>query len=59
MRKAIEDNDPSDDDISLEDCVVHALTNGGLGSTGLPFGNLRKSNRVLLGCICLEFMLVL
>ena len=24
--KAIEDNDPSDDDISLEDCVVQALT---------------------------------
>ena len=26
MRKAIEDNDPSDDDISLEDCAVQALT---------------------------------
>ena len=26
VRKAIEDNDPSDDDISLEECVVHALT---------------------------------
>ena len=26
VRKAIEDNDPSDDDISLEDCVVQALT---------------------------------
>ena len=26
MRKAIEDNDPSDGDISLEDCVVQALT---------------------------------
>ena len=26
VRKAIEDNDPSDDDISLEECVVQALT---------------------------------
>ena len=26
LRKAIEDNDPSDDDISLEECVVQALT---------------------------------
>ena len=26
VRKAIEDNDPSDDDISLEDSVVQALT---------------------------------
>ena len=26
VRRAIEDNDPSDDDISLEDCVVQALT---------------------------------
>ena len=26
VRKAIEDNDPSDDDTSLEDCVVQALT---------------------------------
>ena len=26
VRKAIEDNDPSDDDIFLEECVVHALT---------------------------------
>ena len=26
VRKAIEDNDPSDGDISLEDCVVQALT---------------------------------
>ena len=26
VRKAIEDNDPSDYDISLEECVVHALT---------------------------------
>ena len=26
VRKPIEDNDPSDGDISLEDCVVQALT---------------------------------
>ena len=26
VRKAIEDNDPSDDDISLDDCVAQALT---------------------------------
>ena len=26
VRKAIEDNDPSDDDISLDNCVVQALT---------------------------------
>ena len=26
VRRAIEDNDPSDDDISLEECVVQALT---------------------------------
>ena len=26
VRKAIEDNDASDDDISLEDCAVQALT---------------------------------
>ena len=50
VRKAIEDNDPSYDDISLEECVVQALTIWWI-----------SSNRpaILLDCTCLESMLVL
>ena len=33
--RAIEDNDPSDDDISLEECVVQALTVWWLSSTAI------------------------
>ena len=59
VRKAIKDNDPSDDDISLEECVVHALTVWWLSTNRSAIWKSEKSDRVLLNYICLEFMLVL
>ena len=58
VRKAIEDNDPSDGDISLEEYVVQALTVWWL-STNRPAIWKSEKIRVLLNYICLEFMLVL
>ena len=51
VRKAIEDNDPSDGDISLDNCVVQALTNWWT-STNLPA--LRKSEKVRQGFVCMN-----
>ena len=51
VRKAIEDNDPSDDDISLDDCIAQTLTVWWLSQTGL--------DKVLSIYICLEFIHVL
>ena len=43
MQRAVKDNDPSDDDISLEDCVVQALTVWWLSSNRPAFW---KSERI-------------
>ena len=51
VRKAIEDNDPSDGDISLDNCVVQALTNWWT-STNIPA--LRKSEKVKQGFVCMN-----
>ena len=48
VRKAIEDNDPSDGDISLDNCVVQALTNWWT-STNIPA--LRRSEKVRQGFV--------
>ena len=48
VRKATEDNDPSDGDISLDNCVVQALTNWWTG-TNIPA--LRKSEKVKQGFV--------
>ena len=45
VRKAIEDNDPSNGDISLDNCVVQALTNWWTGSN-IPA--LRRSEKVFV-----------
>ena len=50
VRRAIEDNDPSDGDISLDTCVVQALTNWWT-STNIPA--LRKSEKVRQGFVCM------
>ena len=51
VRKAIEDNDPSDDDISLEECVVQALTVWWL-STNRPA--IWKSEKIRQGFVKLH-----
>ena len=51
MCRAIEDNDPSDDDISLDDCVAQALTVWWLGSNKPP---IWKSNRIRQGLVKLH-----
>ena len=51
MRKAIEDNDPSDDDISLEDCVVQALTIWWISSNRPA---IWKSEKIKLGFVALH-----
>ena len=48
VRKALEDNDPSDGDISLDNCVVQALTNWWTDSN-IPA--LRRSERVQQGFV--------
>ena len=48
VRKAIEDNDPSDNDMSLDNCVVQALTNWWT-STNIPA--LRRSEKVKQGFV--------
>ena len=49
--RAIEDNDPSDDDISLDDCVAQALTVWWLGSNKPA---LWKSDRIRQGFVKLH-----
>ena len=51
--RAIEDNDPSDDDISLDDCVSQVLTVWWLSSNKPA---IWKSDKALFSCICLEFI---
>ena len=51
VRKAIEDNDPSDGDISLEECVVQALTVWWL-STNRPA--IWKSEKIRQGFVKLH-----
>ena len=48
VRRAIEDNDPSNGDISLDNCVVQALTNWWTG-TNIPA--FRKSEKVRQGFV--------
>ena len=48
VRKAIEDNDPSDGDISLDNCVVQALTNWWTNNN-IPA--LRRSEKVRQGFV--------
>ena len=48
VRKAIEDNDPSDDDISLDNCVVQALTTWWT-SNNTPA--VKKSERIKQGFV--------
>ena len=48
VRKAIEDNDPRDDDISLDNCVVQALTTWWT-SNNIPA--LRRSERIKQGFV--------
>ena len=49
VRKAIEDNDPSDDDISLEDCVVQALTVWWLSTNRSAIWDNRTPNKIQMG----------
>ena len=42
MRKTIEDNDPLDNDISLEECVVQALTDWWVSSNRPAMYNSEK-----------------
>ena len=51
VRKAIEDNDPSDDDISLEDCVAQALIVWWLSSNKPA---IWKSDRIRQGFVKLH-----
>ena len=51
VRKAIEDNDPSDDDISLEECVVQALTIWWISSNRPA---IRKSEKIKQGFVGLH-----
>ena len=51
MQRAIEDNDPSDDDISLADCVVQALTVWWLSSNKSA---IWKSERIRQGFVKLH-----
>ena len=51
MQRAIEDNDPSDDDISLKDCVVQALTIWWLSSNRPA---IWKSERIRQGFVKLH-----
>ena len=51
VQRAIEDNDPSDDDISLEDCVVQALTVWWLSSNRPA---IWKSERIRQGFVKLH-----
>ena len=51
VRKAIENNDPSDDDISLDDCVAQALTVWRLSSNKPA---IWKSDRVRQGFVKLH-----
>ena len=51
VQKAIEDNDPSDEDISLEDCVAQALTVWWLSSNRPA---IWKSDRVRKGSVKLH-----
>ena len=48
VRNAIEDNDPSDDDISSDDCVAQTLT-GGLAPISLLSGSQTGLDKVLSG----------
>ena len=59
VRKAIEDNDPSDDDISLEECVVQVLNDWWVSSNRPAMYKSEKIRQFWLSCICLEFMHVL
>ena len=54
--KAIEDNNSSDDDISLDDCIAQTLTVWWLSPISLLFGNQRGLGKVLLSCIWLGSM---
>ena len=51
VQRAIKDNDPSDDDISLEDCVVQALTVWWLSSNRSA---IWKSERIRQGFVKLH-----
>ena len=51
VQEAIEDNDPSDDDISLDDCVAQALTVWWLGSNK---PTIWKSDRIRQGFVKLH-----
>ena len=51
VHRAIEDNDPSDDDLSLEDCVVQALTVWWLSSERPA---IWKSDRIRQGFVKLH-----
>ena len=51
VRKAIEDNGPSDDDISLEECVVQALTVWSLSTNGPA---IWKSEKIRQGFVKLH-----
>ena len=59
VRKAIEDNDPSDDDISLDDYVAQALIVWWLGCNKLASGSQIELNKALSSCICLKSIPVL
>ena len=59
VQKAIEDNDPSDDDISLDDCVAQTLTLWWLSSNKPAIWKSDRLDKVLSSCICLEFINVI
>ena len=58
VHRAIEDNDPSDDDISLHDCIAKALTVWWL-SSNKPAIWKSELDKALLSCICPESIPVL
>ena len=56
VRRAIEDNDPSDGEVSLENCVAQAQVIWWLSSNRPAVGSQIKSNKVLSSCTCQEFI---
>ena len=56
VRRAIEDNDPSDGEVSLENCVAQALAIWWLSSNNQQFGSQIKLDKDLSSCTCQEFI---
>ena len=59
VQRAIKDNDPLDDDISLEDCVVQALTDWWLSSNRPAIWKSERIRQGIVNYICLEFFHVI